>query len=197
MDQEVVSRMMLKDCEMCHRPIVEPFYLIVGDSMPIHDYCLRCATCTRLIDERETKKCFFRDGKFHCPECVVAISHQHQHHHHHHHGVVPNNSSHEECFHQLNDSTSKTSSSCCHKCMRVIENNQYFIRLEQHSVMYHLDCFRCAKCSCRIEPGCPYALVPNTNTPGTINRDEILCSNHYRSHSFSSMSIYHFDFQGY
>lgn len=177
---------------MCHRPIVEPYYLIVGDSMPLHDYCLRCSTCSRLIDERETKKCFFRDGKFHCPECVLFASHQHTTTTTS--GIVPNNLSnidnHDECY-RLNDKSS-SSSSCCHKCMRVIENNQYFIRLDQHSVMYHLDCFRCAKCSCRIEPGCPYALVPNTtntnnNTPGGATRDEILCSNHYRLLSLSSM----------
>lgn len=125
MKVEIIDKSTVKECEMCHEPIIDKYYLNVGDSMTVHENCLKCATCSRLLEQ----KCFYRDQKFYCVDCCRSYN--------------------------------------CHKCLRLIRQNEYFIRLNHK--LYHTDCFRCSMCLCRIEPGSPYALLD----------DHILCENHY------------------
>lgn len=182
MKQEIIERTM-KDCEMCHHPIIDQYYLTVGDFMTVHQNCLRCATCSRLIDD-EQKKCFYRERKFYCAtsDCSCYTGH------HDFDTVSSASSTNNDDYYHISDLSSSSSSSSsssisssirqqrqhqqqsfwssCHKCLRPIEQNQYFIRLNQK--LYHMECFRCSKCLCRIDPGSPYGLL-----------DDILCENHY------------------
>lgn len=53
-------------CVGCSRPIVDQFILKVQPDLDWHMSCLKCAECSRYLDETQT--CYFRDGKTYCKQ---------------------------------------------------------------------------------------------------------------------------------
>ena len=57
---------------------------------------------------------------------------------------------------------------CCKGCYNQLNSNDYVIRLNE-SYLYHLNCFKCVKCSVNILPGKKYGLI----------NDNLYCDEHY------------------
>lgn len=72
MKEEIIDKKSaVKECEMCHEPIIDKYYLNVGDLMTVHEKCLKCASCSRLLEQ---KKCFYKDRKFYCADCCRSYN---------------------------------------------------------------------------------------------------------------------------
>ncbi len=60
---------------------------------------------------------------------------------------------------------------CCKGCYKQLQSNDYVIRLNE-SYLYHLNCFKCSKCSINILPGKKYGLI----------KDNLYCDEHYHAY---------------
>lgn len=142
-------------CEICRQLIDDLYYLTIGSSMCVHERCLKCATCESALNEYK-QTCFYRNGRFFCSSEHAAEA-------------VKKEEKDVLC-------SSSSSRSCCHMCQRPIHSNEYFIRLDmaRAPLLFHLECFRCAQCLCRLEPGSLYGILAASGC------NEILCSYHYR-----------------
>ncbi|CAK5007769.1 unnamed protein product [Meloidogyne enterolobii] len=128
-------------CALCHLPIVEKHFLVV-DSQCWHTECVRCAVCSRNLEDFKDEEgqsncgiCFARDGFLFCRrDYLIKYGKK------------------------------------CERCNSPIERGNLVMRVPVNGkeTLFHIQCFVCVCCGRPLQPGEQYMVGPFDEPGGSL-----------------------------